>query len=216
MRKVMFHCSIQLMLIGSALIGVRSAEADWFWQNPWPQGNDPRAVAMPDAQTVFIVSGGSVVKSTDAGGTWTVQNVQPSGSNLGLADISCVNADRCMAVGYDGGSVVGDAIVLRTSDGWATWVTTRLSYGPSTRLHSVSCVDAQTCAAVGTVFTRKPTAEDTSAYTALNLRTIDGGATWTQQPVGSTTWLDSVSCTDANTCTAVGGFWRSAFQLGDG
>jgi hypothetical protein len=113
MRKVMFHCSIQLMLIGSALIGVRSAEADWFWQNPWPQGNDARAVAMPDAQAVFIVSGGSVVKSTDAGGTWTVQNVEPSGSNLGLADISCVNAQRC--------------------------------------------------AAVGTVFTRKPTAEDTSA-----------------------------------------------------
>jgi photosystem II stability/assembly factor-like uncharacterized protein len=208
------HCAVQLTLIGSVLIGVRDADAEWFWQNPWPQGNDLRAVAVPDAETVFAVSGGLVLKSTDGGGTWTIQNVRPTGSNLGLADISCVDANTCMAVGFDGGS---DASVLRTVDGWATWITTRQSYGPSTRLHGVSCADAQTCAAVGTVFTRKPTPEDPTAYTALNLRTTDGGATWTQQPVGSTTWLESVSCTDTNTCTVVGGYWRSTFQtVGDG
>lgn len=210
----MFHCSI-LMLIGSALAGVQDVEADWFWQNPWPQGNDLRTVALPDTQTVVAISGGSVIKSTDGGLTWTLRSVQ-SGSNFGLTDISCVDANRCMAVGYEGGSVLGDAIVFRTIDGWATWITTRLSYGPSTRLHGVSCADVETCAAVGTVYTKKPTAEDPTAYTALNLRTTDGGATWTEQPAGSTTWLDSVSCIDVNTCTAVGGYWRSAFALGDG
>ena len=97
------YCAVQLTLIGSVLLGVRDAEADWFWQNPWPQGNDLRAVAVPDAATVFAVSGGLVLKSTDGGGTWTIQNVRPSGSNLGLADISCVDANTCMAVGSDGG-----------------------------------------------------------------------------------------------------------------
>src|SRR5687768_11852822 len=104
MRKVMFHSTIQLVRIGSALIGVRNAEAEWFWQNPWPQGKDLRAVAVPDAETVFAVSGGLVLKSTDGGGTWTMQNVQPSGSNLGLVDISCADANTCMAVGSEGGS----------------------------------------------------------------------------------------------------------------
>jgi photosystem II stability/assembly factor-like uncharacterized protein len=52
------------------------------------QGDNLRSVVMPDAQTVIAVSGGSVVKSTDGGATWTVQDVQPSGILFNLLDVS--------------------------------------------------------------------------------------------------------------------------------
>jgi photosystem II stability/assembly factor-like uncharacterized protein len=37
------------------------------------------------------------------------------------------------------------------------------------------------------------------------LRSADGGVHWAIQTTGTTGWLFDVSCTDANTCTAVGG-----------
>jgi photosystem II stability/assembly factor-like uncharacterized protein len=212
-----FLCTILLTLMGSVLIGVRRVDAEWFQQNnPRPQGNSLSSVAMPNAQTVIAVSGGSVVKSTDAGATWTIQNVQSTGSSFNLVDVSCADANTCMAVGTESAPSGYAAITVSTTDGWATWITTQQTFGYLPILNGVSCTDAHTCTAVGSAREGNSYPGQSDIRIAIILRTADGGATWTQQSAGPATYLDGVSCTDGNTCTAVGGYWRSAPALGDG
>jgi hypothetical protein len=141
MRKAMFYCTILLAVMGSVLIGVGKAEAEWVQQNhQWPPGNDLSSVVMPTAQTVIAVGGRSIVKSTDGGATWTVRDVEPSGTYFDLLDVSCPDANTCTAVGYElMPDANSDAIIVRTIDGWATWTTIRPS---AARLNGVSCPDA--------------------------------------------------------------------------
>jgi photosystem II stability/assembly factor-like uncharacterized protein len=195
------------VLSSAEALAQTGADASWFWQNPMPQGDDLRSVVMPDAQTVIAITVDSIVKSTDRGATWTVHNVQPTGRYFNLVDLSCTNANTCTAVGSEPSATGTNAIIVRTTDGWATWITTQQSYGPSTILNGVSCPRADTCTAVGSAYDHSYFHQ---VHTALILRTADGAATWTQQSVGPATFLDGVSCTDANTCMAVGGYYRSA------
>src|SRR5438445_11743601 len=69
-----------------------SFNSGWFWQNPWPQGDDLRSVVMPNAQTVVAVgASGRFIKSADGGATWTVQSL----GNYDLQSISCSDANTC-------------------------------------------------------------------------------------------------------------------------
>src|SRR5215217_7378309 len=46
----------------------------WFWQNPLPQGNDLRGASFIDASTATLVGvDGTIVRTTDAGSSWTIQ-----------------------------------------------------------------------------------------------------------------------------------------------
>jgi len=164
MKVVLLRVSI--LFFGMAALGTRAsfAQSGWFWQNPLPQGNPLLAAATPDSSTVVAVGNvGTILRSDDGGGTWTLQS---SGTTQSLYGVSFVNANT--------GTVVGDSgTILRTEDGGATW--TAQSSGTTQSLYGVSFVNANTGTVVGGFGTI--------------LRTEDGGATWTLQSSGTLHFL---------------------------
>ncbi len=129
------------------------AQSGWFWQNPLPQGNHLRAVAVADSQTATAVGDyGTIVRTSDGGATWTLMG----GTSEDLRGVSFVDANTGTAVGGSRtlppftpavtATGVGDSI-LHTTDAGANW---RPQFsGTSNFLRGVSCVDVSRCTAVG-------------------------------------------------------------------
>src|SRR6266550_1929388 len=111
-------------------------------------------------------------------GRWTIQK---SGASARLDDVSCADADHCVAVGTDG-------IILSTSDGGNTW-----RPGHSGTVHplvGVSCPSPSICYAV-------------SNFGDL-LKTGDAGLTWSIQALKNRTPFD-VSCPSTVDCITADG-----------
>src|SRR5262249_16714511 len=154
--RVLFR--VLILFFGITAVRTSSfAQSGWFWQNPLPQGNTLSAAATPDPSTMVAVGyGGTILRTTDGGASWTPQF---SGTTNILHGVSFVDANTGTAVGESGS-------IVRTTDGGATW-TPQFS-GTTNILYGVSFVDANTGTAVG--------------GNGTILRTTDGGATWTVQP----------------------------------
>ena len=153
---------------------------EWTWQNPLPQGNDLRDVCFVDANIGTAVGYyGTIVRTTDGGNSWTIQQ---SGTSLDLWGVSFSDASNGTAVGAGG-------MILRTTDGGEHW--NIQASGTVEELRDVSFADANNGTAVG--------------FGGLILHTTDGGSTWVPQASGTLDTLFGVSLIDANTGTAVGG-----------
>ena len=113
------------------------------------------------------------VKSTDGGRTWTARNL--AGLASGLVDVFFFNEQDGFAVGGLGvGSSEAEqrssrTVVLRTSDGGASWQTAYLSESVGQWAWKIDFVDDS----VGFVTTEGPSPQ------GVVLKTVDGGATWT-------------------------------------
>ncbi|HVE68001.1 MAG TPA: YCF48-related protein [Solirubrobacteraceae bacterium] len=137
-------------------------------------------VACPAASACYAVGwNGTVLKSADGGSTWTNQTVAASEFYY---DISCVSASSCVISG-------SPDKIRTTTNGGMTW-TLRASGTTGAELTGVSCPVASTCYIV-----TNPSGQA--------LKSTDGGATWSAQVISSSA-LNSVACSDASTCTAVG------------
>jgi photosystem II stability/assembly factor-like uncharacterized protein len=137
------------------------------------------SVAAVNANTVWAVgAGGDIVRTGDAGATWSLQT---SGVTR-LDSISAVDANVAWAVGGE--------FIVKTIDGGATWSAQNGAAGEF--LYSVSAVNAQVAWAVG--------------FAGVILKTTDGGANWTTQvaATGAQENLVSVAAVDENTAWAVG------------
>jgi photosystem II stability/assembly factor-like uncharacterized protein len=102
-----------------------------------PTADDCVAVGTQDGDgSAFVVT------TSNAGGTWTSQDV-PAGVT-GLADVACVSAEDCTAVGRgsSGGSIVA------TSDGGVDWTSETLPLNVD-NLFSVVCATSSDCLAGG-------------------------------------------------------------------
>lgn len=129
------------------------------------------------------------------GTTWTVQHVPFVKYADGLlGGVSCPTAIDCVAVGSYGTSLFAEHW---NGSGW-TFQTVPTPAGTSFLLNSVSCRWPEHCIAVG--FADNGTQIDASIVARTN------GSAWTLQkdaaPAG--TELYGVSCTSAESCTAVG------------
>ncbi len=63
----------RIFLLLMALLYVPRSSAEWFWQNPLPQGNHLYAVTFTDGNTgVAAGDFGTVLRTTDAGTSWRV------------------------------------------------------------------------------------------------------------------------------------------------
>jgi photosystem II stability/assembly factor-like uncharacterized protein len=137
---------------------------------------------------------GTILKTTDGGLTWTIQN---SGTYNTLRSISCPTLNSCFTVGDNG-------TILTTTDGGQNW--TSQTSGTTTQLNSISCPSPSTCFVA-------PNNSDTSRH--LNnrvLATTNGGNTWTTQDAAIVPDLNSISCPDTTTCFAAG-LTNSAYNL---
>ena len=163
----------------------------WF-----PSNGDMMSIACTGSSTCVEVGDGGRIKTTaDGGSTWS-DTASPF--NKALTEIRCPSSSVCYAAGDRG-------TVLKSIDGGVTW-----SYLQSTDgnpIYGLTCPTDSVCYA-------------TDIYGHV-VKTSDGGASWTWQSTPVTTpglavpgsggpnpfaGLFGISCVDASTCVAVGGF----------
>ena len=139
-------------------------------------------------------------RSGDGGRTWTAACLQADavtgpGGIYGIAFTA--DGTRGWATGGSG----GHPIAFRTSDGGDHWLAAELPAGLTGSLGSVDFVDARHGWTVGSISGQAPA----NAAGGYVLSTVDGGVTWTPQPVPSTVArLNRVIFADAAHGWAVG------------
>ncbi|HEY7751848.1 MAG TPA: hypothetical protein VH917_06100, partial [Ignavibacteriaceae bacterium] len=70
--------NIVVLLFNLALI--ESIHAQWFWQNPLPQGNNLNTVYFINDDTGFVAGlNGAMLKTTNGGEDWSCQNLSSGG-----------------------------------------------------------------------------------------------------------------------------------------
>jgi photosystem II stability/assembly factor-like uncharacterized protein len=212
-----------LLLLATLMICLSEGytQSGWFSQASGTT-NHLFGVWFTDANTGTVVGGlpsGCILRTTDAGTTWTPQST-------GLEDLRYLGA-VCFSDSINGWAV-GDTVLHTTNAGntWSTQVT-----GGNAQLEAVYCIDSNMVWAVGDSGTILHTTNggvtwdsqtsgtknllwgvfftDADTGTIVGnggtiLRTTNGGATWTSQTSGTTTTLGGVYFTDANTGTIVG------------
>ncbi len=149
----------------------------WTDTAPAPGVTTLSTVSCPSASVCYAGGGSGIMKSTDGGSMWTLQD-----GTFPAESISCFTIDECTAVqGID---------IVKTNNG-ANW-NSQISPSGTDSLSDVSCSNAITCAAVGVV----------NGSPAI-IGTQDGG-TWTTLDQPSVNLLSSLSCSTSTTCVAVG------------
>ncbi|HEY2443505.1 MAG TPA: hypothetical protein VGI31_10255 [Streptosporangiaceae bacterium] len=214
-RSVLIAAAAASLVLAGA--GPASAGAGWVIQpTPSVAGSQLLGVSCTSASNCVAVGDrGSVGKTMTLaeawdGSTWRVLPAPPlSSTDNTLSGVSCSAADSCMAVGF-GDTTSNTALLVEAWDG-STWTVLAPPVPPGgdfPELTGVSCTAADNCTAVGgyTVAStgfEKPLAEHWD------------GSTWTVQPAPTPllgampdVLLESVSCTSAARCTAVGWYHR--------
>jgi photosystem II stability/assembly factor-like uncharacterized protein len=229
MRRSSFTVFALTVCIASFVSFPLHAEPRWSWQNPQPTGSTLRAITFLDISTVVAVGdGGTVIRSGDAGLTWTDIDTR---TGLYIRDVSFGTTSIGLAVGSrgvvlrtsDGGvrwdfapsPTTGELFhvflldgatgflsdydnLIRTDDGGATWQTR--AFPPEFAVADFWVFNINRIVAVGGIVDW-----DTGNMTAAIYLTTDGGLTWSNQYVGAyLSDLRSVSFSDAMNGTATG------------
>lgn len=219
------------------------------------------AATCPNTSTCYVVSDSLVVEpGLDSGGAGPNHNEVPTPTGIEVthdggatwdalpvpADVeittslTCPSATTCL-VGADSLSTnltgtPSPPMVLRTTDGGATWTETSVSIpadpgpdpalvsGDQTRsLDQLICFSSLTCVAFGTTpygLAEGGSKGRTPVMQTVVLRTTDGGAHWSTDdlpwvptPSGAPAWSNAegatFSCPDASTCIGLAGVWSA-------
>ena len=188
-------CSVQPTTIDFGLVTVGSARDTTFTITNTGGGLLSGTVSETCDDISIVSGGGAYGLAADETLTVTLR-FSPMGSGVHTCSVKTRNAmcSNVTVIGHDESSkIVGTAVghlgvILRTTDGGATWVSQ--TSGTTWNLIGVSFTDVNTGTIVG--------------QNGTILRTTDGGATWTGQISGTTDLLMAVSFTDVNTGTVVG------------
>ena len=161
------------------------------------------------AAGIGVDASGALV-SLNEGWDGTQWSIQPAANPLGtrganLFGVSCKSASACMAVGqltdFPQGNPRGT--LAETFDGttWRIVPTPNPDGAPNGALNGVSCTSPSTCVAVGAAF-------DSSGNSVGTLTERWNGTSWSIQPTPTSSspgaFLNAVSCTSPNACSAVG------------
>jgi hypothetical protein len=200
--------SITALAASAVLVLAAPAAASWRQQStPAPSGTNPtwRLSAVSCAGVTTCMSVGNVNSSllseTRSGNAWTIVNIPDPGGGQ-LPGIWCTSASSCEAVGrFDNGGTTQTLAEVWNGSNWSVQSTPNPAGVTSSQLNDVFCVSASRCEAVGQ-----------ATVSGGNVQTLAeewNGSNWTiktTQDVGgaTTSELSGVSCTAANSCTAVG------------
>jgi hypothetical protein len=170
-------------------------------------------VACPQASSCiavglgFAASGTVITLGQKWGGTeWSAQpTVSPPGARgAELPGLSCKSSSSCVAVGYAADpSSHPQGTLAEFWDGttWRIVPTPNPAGAAGSGLNGVSCTSPSACVAVGTAF-------DSSGNSLGTLTERWDGTRWSILPTptsnSSGAFLNAVSCTSPNACTAVG------------
>jgi len=157
-----------------------------------------RTIALRDITFVDRLHGwavgdqGTILGTTNGGATWKAQTCPPDYAACMLTGVASTDPSHAWAVASDDGPYPwDDGVVLRTSNGGASW---RLAATGVGSLSGVAFADALHGWAT----------TDSGSVDGGVYATSDGGATWRPEDVGTTDALDAVACGDASHVWAVG------------
>lgn len=129
------------------------------------------AHAVSDRVVWLSGTGGTVVRTTDGGATWTASTV-PGADSLQLRDVHAVDAETAWALSIGPGD---DSRIYKTTDGGATWRQVFTNPEADGFFDCLSFWDARR----GLAFS------DSVDGTFLIVTTDDGGETWTRVPASA-------------------------------
>lgn len=184
-----------IVIVLMALLIPFGLKAQLSWVNPIPQGNNLNAIHYTNSNVGTAVGKfGTIIRTTDAGVSWTVQE---SGTNVNLNGVFFTDPNNGFAVSN---SVVGgESKILRTTDGGVTW--NIQNSGTSNHLYCIEFINSTTGIAAG--------------WSGTVLRTTDGGNTWTHTQISTRTIYD-IEYLDENTIFAVGSIGAIYFSTDGG
>ena len=161
MKKYLLYFIIfNLLLINS----LYSQQQNWTWQNPLPQGNDLFQVNVIDENLTYTIgNGGTVMKSSDGGITWTILNTGTT-KNLRQADF-LQNGLIGYTIGYAQGA---GSSIIKTTDGGNNWQ--NINIDQIYYLSSIDFIDEQTGFVGGSI----------GLESNFIFKTTDGGLNWSQ------------------------------------
>jgi Subtilase family len=146
--------------------------------------------------------------------SWSLQETpNPKENNSASLDgISCLSTSACTAIGYFEKSEAHVVPLAESWNGtaWSLQEPPQLAEAKASYMSSVSCFSSTFCVAVGyfqkTAGSWKPYAErwNGTAWTAEELPTLTGG---------TYSYLEGVSCTSSEACTAVGLTFSSSKEV---
>lgn len=163
---------------------VSSSQPAWKFQNPNPTGADLKGVSFFDRQNGWAVGVlGVILRTTDAGSSWQIQN---SGTQQYLYGTAALSASKCFAVG-------GGGTLLKTTNGGTTWESV-----PTGRTGGFLAIRFIT-PKIGFIL------EGANFSGAKVLKTTDAGESWTTYSTGSSEQLNAIAFSDTLNGFIVGG-----------
>lgn len=190
---------------GASVLATSDAGTKWTSSDVAGLGVDLQAISCTGTGFCAAVGidandeSGEVLTTDDGGADWTTDSV-PEGV-VNLLSVSCSSASDCVAGGSTNylarpGEASGDAQIISTSNGGATWTASSDLSGSDWPVLGVSCWSTSDCVAAGNGA----------------LYSTDGGSTWTSgKRYAATAAADT--CTSSTDCIAVG---KKIFTTDDG
>jgi photosystem II stability/assembly factor-like uncharacterized protein len=155
---------IFVLLIG--LIPFSSTHAQWKWSNPQPSGYSNTKIEFTDSVTGYVISSnGDLLKTTDQGLSWHVQQNFPHAEMMDILDSTFL--------------ITGGRNAYVSTDNAQTWQTSSINTGDF--VTKIEIVSKDTFFAVSTSF---------NFGTTELFQSVDGGRNW--QLINSTFILQSV------------------------
>ncbi len=189
-----------------------STDGGLTWSDVQPIGIQPLGIEC-FASGSCIVTGksgaegaqGAALYSTDGGTTW-----EPATMPVGIGEVgslSCDNGADCLAITPETATGASLYVVIATTDGGATWLTTGDDgMPPEAQPFAVACASSAMCWAGGSVVAVGTTPQVIGAGQSLLAKSTDSGQSWqaSQLPASlATGTVVGVSCPDATTCYAM-------------
>ena len=143
-------------------------------------------LSCPSKTVCTAVGGGgsgeaAIFRTTNGGSSWFPES--PPLLTPSLNEVSCPTASFCLAVGQD----PYEPVVIETTDAGGSWTTVSASFQDADfNVNHLDCVTRATCYA---------TLSDGSLTVSRN-----GGASWTDHSLGTTSYPDALSCPSPSTC----------------
>jgi photosystem II stability/assembly factor-like uncharacterized protein len=175
-----------VLIAGMALPYSTYAGQSWM-RIQTPMASLVKGIDVPTPSVVVAVGeGGAIVRSNDAGLTWTMQT---SGVTHDLWAVHFWSADSGVVVGDEG-------TILTTYDAGVTWTARESGMDKSGArfLFSAASIGHRLVAVGGEV----------GSYSSVILTSTDRGATWSKQLLRESLFLDRIAFVDANIAITVG------------
>ena len=104
----------KIVLVFAFLLTISfQVNAQWFWQNPVPTGNELNSIAFYNDIVGWTGGGyGTILKTIDGGSNWITQEI---GNDLWVSDIFIISQDIVWVATFTGP-------VLYTTNGGENWI----------------------------------------------------------------------------------------------